>query len=150
MKKIKALYEKHKEIIMYLIMGFLTTAINWVIYAVSVKYIGLSTTVSNMAAWVIAVIFAYVTNKILVFESYSWNIKFVVKEFILFISSRIVTGVIEIVGVPFLIENGFCYSIFGIKGMITKVAVSVIVVILNYVFSKLIIFKNKLEKSEQV
>lgn len=143
MKKIKAQYEKHKEIIMYLIMGFLTTAVNWIVYTAGVKYIELSVTLSNILAWVIAIIFAYITNKILVFESYSWRFTFLIKEFFLFVSSRLITGLIEIFGFQFLIENGFCYSILGIRGMLTKVAVSVIVVILNYVFSKLIIFKNK-------
>lgn len=139
---IKELFIKYKEIIMYLIMGVLTTAVNWVVYAVLAGPFNASVTGSNIIAWVAGVLFAYITNKIFVFESYNFSPAFLIKELFLFVSARFITGIIEIAGVPALVYIGLDSTIFGIKGMVAKVAVSVIVVILNYVFSKLLIFKN--------
>ena len=66
MEKIKQIYKQYKEIIMYLIMGGLTTLVNWGTYAGFIK-IGSSVTVSNIVAWIAGVLFAYITNKIFVF-----------------------------------------------------------------------------------
>ncbi|MBQ7964696.1 MAG: GtrA family protein [Ruminococcus sp.] len=149
---IKKLWDKFHEIIMYLIFGVLTTVVSWVSYAVFTTFIptisfwGITidlTTTSNVLSWICAVVFAYITNKIWVFESKSWKPSVAFKEFWLFVSSRLVTGVIEWVGLPLLIKIGFNQSILGIEGMLAKILVSVIVVILNYVLSKLFIFKNK-------
>lgn len=150
MKAIKDLFIKHKEIIMYLIIGGLTTVLNWIVYAVSTNLITFTSDtinifLANVIAWVLSVIFAYVTNKLFVFESYSWEIKYVFKEFILFISARLATGLLEIFGVPFLVKLGFDHTIFGIEGMACKLFVSIAVVVLNYVFSKLFIFKKETE-----
>lgn len=149
--KIKELIIKYKEIIMYLIFGVLSTVVSWGTYALFTKLIpsfSISsfeiTTVmtSNVLSWVCAVIFAYITNKLFVFNSKSWAPQTALKEFALFISSRLITGVLEWVGVPLLVSLGLGQTIFGIEGMLSKVLVSIIVVILNYVFSKLLIFKN--------
>jgi len=148
-EKIKEIYLKHKEVVMYLIMGVATTIVNWVTYAVMVKVLGFLPDYmvvfwSNVIAWIFGVTFAYITNKIFVFESESWKVNDVIKEATLFVSARLITGIIEIVGVPFLVDGcGFDAKIFGIKGMAAKVSVSVIVVILNYVFSKLLVFKKR-------
>lgn len=156
MSTIKNLFIKYKEIIMYLIMGGATTVVNWGAYAAAVSLIHLNQTIlgidadlliSNIIAWTLAVIFAYVTNKIFVFESYSWKLKFVVKEFIAFVIARLATGILEIVGVPFLVNLGLNQTIWGIEGMVSKIVVSIIVVILNYIFSKLFIFKNDKENA---
>lgn len=143
---IKNLFIKYKEIIMYLIFGVLTTAVNWVVYSLLVKLCGVNITVSNIIAWFASVIFAFVTNKIWVFESKSWEIKLAFKEFCSFVASRLATGVIEWVGLPLLVKLGVDQTIFGIEGFVAKVVVSVIVVILNYVFSKLITFRTKKEQ----
>ena len=96
-----------------------------------------------------AVIFAFVTNKIWVFESKSWKPSVALKEFWLFVAARLITGVLEWFGVPLLVAIGLNQPLFGIDGFVAKILVSVIVIILNYVFSKLIIFKNKDEKPEK-
>jgi putative flippase GtrA len=145
MKDIKMLYLKYKEIIMYLIMGVLTTAVNWCVYAIMEGLLNFSVTFSNITAWVAGVLFAYITNKIFVFESYNFAPAFLAKELFLFVSARLITGIIEMAGVPALVYIGFDYPILGITGMLAKIIVSVIVVILNYVFSKLLIF-NKATK----
>ncbi len=149
---IKKLWDKFHEIIMYLIFGVATTIVSWVTYALFTKtiptisfwIITVDNTISaNVLSWVCAVLFAYITNKLWVFDSKSWNLKLVTRELGLFVSSRLATGVIEWVGLPFLIKIGVNQTILGIEGMLAKIIVSVIVVILNYVFSKLFIFKNK-------
>ena len=149
---IKKLWDKFHEIIMYLIFGVATTVVSWVTFALftkivpTISFLGITiehTTSANVLSWVCAVIFAYVTNKLWVFDSKSWNLKLVAKELGLFVSSRLATGVIEWVGLPLLIKFGVDQAILGIEGMLAKIIVSVIVVILNYVFSKLFIFKDK-------
>jgi len=165
--KIKEIFQKYKEIIMYLIMGVATTLVNWITYMVIISFFnqgdGLSTFiekyfklsiepnslnvfVSNAIAWIVAVIFAYITNKIFVFESKTWTVKAFWREFSLFISARAITGILEIFGVPLLVEIGLDQTILGYEGMVSKAIVSVAVIILNYIFSKLIIFKKNTKK----
>ena len=144
MCKIKELFNKYKDIIIYLFFGGVTTGVNWVTYTICVSLLNISINISNVIAWVMAVAVAFITNKLFVFNSKSFNFKILIKEISLFLSSRIFSGVIEILGVPFLIAIGLNQSIFGIDGMFAKIMISVIVVILNYVLSKLIVFrKNK-------
>lgn len=157
MKTIKELFLKYKEIIMYLIMGGGTTIVNWASYSLMVMFChpgillsgvtGISQStidifVANVVSWILAVSFAYITNKLFVFESYSWNPKFVLKELSLFLSTRLATGLLEIFGVPFLVSHGFDWAIFGLEGSVCKIAMSFFVVLLNYIFSKLVIFKK--------
>ena len=126
---------------MYLVVGGMTTFVNWAIYALCVD--GLGITLSNGIAWVGAVAFAFVANKQLVFESKTWEAKLVLREGLLFVSGRIATGILEILLVPALVALGLNQRIFGITGMVSKVLVSVLVLTLNFVFSKLFIFKRK-------
>lgn len=164
MEKIKALFIKYKEIIMYIIFGVLTTLVNWVVYTILIKIFGSAAEsetvlfslfdrditmsifyifIANFVAWVAGVVFAFVTNKIWVFESKSWRFGLVMKELWLFVAARLITGVLEWFGVPALVAAGMDQPLFGIDGFLAKIVVSVIVVILNYVFSKLIIFRKK-------
>lgn len=146
--KIKVLIKKYRELITYVIAGGMSTLVNWAAYTAAVKLTPLGDsltgiTISNAIAWVVGVIFAYFINKLWVFESKSFKADVVVREFLEFVTARAITGVMEVFGVPLLIKIGLSQTIFGIKGAIAKLLVSVIVVILNYVFSKLIIFKKK-------
>lgn len=134
---------KYKEIIMYIIFGGLTTFVNWAIYTLLVHYIHAGITISNAVAWIVSVIFAFITNKLWVFESKSTKPIMLIKEFTSFIASRAITGAMEIAGVPLLVKIGLDQTIFGIEGAWSKLIVSIVVVILNYVFSKLIVFKKK-------
>ena len=146
MALIKRLFEKYKSFIYYIVFGVLTTLINIVVYMLCFKMIGISNVISNVIAWFIAVLFAFITNKIWVFESKSFEMNICIKEFISFVAAREDTGVIEIFGVPLLVKIGLNQRIFGVDGALSKVIVSVVVVVLNYVFSKLIVFKNKKNK----
>ena len=150
---VKRMFFKYKEIIMYLIFGVLTTIISWGSYAVyesvfkkAIVDVNVLVAVANVLSWVTAVIFAYITNKLFVFESKSFKPTTVFKEMGFFVGSRLVSGAVEWVGVPLLVWIGLNQTIFGIEGMVAKVLVSVIVVILNYILSKLIVFRKEKAK----
>ena len=136
MEKIKKLFKKYKFIILYGIFGVLTTIINIVTYALCYDMFNISNVVSNIIAWVLSVLFAFITNKIWVFESKSFDFKIFIKELWNFIVCRLATGALDLsimyVGVDLL------------KGpaLILKIASNIIVIILNYVMSKLFVFKN--------
>ena len=140
---ISNLLSKYKEQISYLFFGVLTTLVNWIVYTLSLKFTGISVEIANVLAWIIAVIFAYITNKIFVFQSKGLNFLNTLKEIGLFFASRITSGLFEILGFPLLYYAGLNQSILGIDGFVAKVLISIIVIILNYVFSKLIVFKKK-------
>ena len=132
-----------KEIFSYVFFGVMTTVVNWAVYTALVRFAGLGITLSNALAWVAAVLFAFITNKLWVFESRNLKPAVVAKEFVSFTASRIVTGVIEIFGVPLLVKLGLDRKILGIDGAVAKIIVSVAVIILNYIFSKIIVFRKK-------
>ena len=147
----KKLFYKYKEIIMYLIMGGLTTLVSWVTYtlfacALPIGNEDILVLTANVISWVFAVSFAYITNKIWVFESKSWERHFLLKEFGMFVSARLITGIFEMAAVPGFVWLGLDQSLFGVPGMISKIVVSIIVILLNYVFSKLFIFKKQAEE----
>ena len=142
MENFKKIYQKHKEVVNYLIFGVATTLVNWLTYSILVKGLAINEAVGNAIAVVIAVLFAFITNKIWVFESKQKDIGSLAKEAFSFFGSRAVTGVIEIIGVPTLQAIGLNQSLFGVKGMWAKIAISVVIIILNYVFSKFIVFKK--------
>ena len=157
MKKIWAQIEKYKEIISYLFWGVMTTLVSWISYSFfalllgeqvsSVTILGFHTSmvvmVSNILSWICAVSFAFVTNKLWVFHSKSWELRVFMPELGKFISARLITGLLEIVLVPLLVAIGLNQTIFAIEGMAAKVAVSVLIVALNYIFSKIFIFKRE-------
>ena len=132
-----------REIISYLFWGAATTCVSWGTYTFFAKKVNTSVLVANIMSWVFAVIFAYVTNKIWVFHSKSWKRDVIVQELGLFLSTRFATGLFEIIAVPVLVNVGLNQTIFGIKGAVAKVLVSILVVLMNYIFSKLLIFKKK-------
>lgn len=139
---------KYKEMILYIITGGLTTLVNWVVYALCTFVLPIQSEeqlvfASNVIAWVTAVLFAYVTNRKWVFESHTTGAKNLLKEFTSFVGARLLTGILEIVGVPALVMIGLNQTLFGIEGFIAKILISAIVMVLNYVFSKVFIFKKK-------
>lgn len=150
MEKIKALWKKYREIVMYLVFGVLTTLVSWGSYAVFVWILGnfmenatLLASVANVISWIMAVAFAYITNKLWVFDSKSFAPSVLIKEIGTFVGSRLLTGCLEWFGVPLLMVAGLNQRIFGIEGMVAKIVISVLVVIGNYVLGKLIVFRKK-------
>lgn len=128
--------KKYKAIISYGIFGVLTTIVNIVIYNLCYYQIGIGNTVSNVIAWILAVAFAYFTNKVWVFESKSWAWEVLKREVSTFVSCRLATGIMDIV-IMFI-----CVDIIGWHAMLMKLVSNVLVIILNYIFGKLIIFKK--------
>ena len=137
MQKIKDLLLKYKEVISYLFFGVLTTAVDFVSYYILTRVFRLDEGVSNVLAQFFAILFAYVTNKLFVFEDKTNDFKSLIIQFGKFFSLRLVTLVLNSVMFIIMIDK------LGINDIVTKVIVSVIVIILNYVFSKLIVFKGK-------
>lgn len=135
-QKIHALLEKYWDVITYLFFGVLTTVVNYVIYLPVYNLLGLSAAVSNAIAWVVAVAFAYLTNKPFVFRSHDWSAKTVVPELAKFVSCRLASGVMETVILFVTVD------LLGWNGNIWKLVTSVLVVILNYLASKLLVFKK--------
>ena len=150
-RKIKDLLCKYKELITYVIFGGLTTLVNFVAFYVVTQVLGEELYLLNNAiAWVVSVVFAYLTNKLFVFESKSWNLKVVAKETIEFIGARVFSFLIEEGGMLLFISvlnfDRVSFDLLGftITGqLITKLILAVIVVIMNYFFSKFIIFRKK-------
>ena len=155
-EKLINLYNKYREIIVYIFWGGMSTVVGWGSYIIFASLLSgnvsdihlLSMTISvtvfvaNVLSWIFAVAFAFYTNKVFVFQSKSWKMDIWVGECLKFVGARIATGVLEIFGVPFLVAIGLNQKIFGIEGIVAKITVSVAVVALNYVFSKLFIFKK--------
>jgi len=136
-QRIKALIVQYWEVLSYLIFGVLTTVVNYCVYLPVYNILGLSASVSNVIAWVVAVAFAYLTNKPFVFRSHDWSAKTVIPELTKFVGCRVASGAAEtlilLVSVDILHWNG----------NIWKLVTSVLVVVLNYIASKLVVFKKK-------
>ena len=121
-----------KELFWYVVFGTLTTIVNIVVYF-ALEYIGVNYIISNIIAWFLSVLFAYVTNRIWVFESRSPDI---LKEMTLFFSGRIFSGVLDTALLYLFVD------ILTLGNTFSKIAVEIIITILNYLLSKLIVFKE--------
>ena len=153
---IKKLLVKYREIIAYVIFGALTTVVSLVSFKIFDSILGEDLyLVSNVISWIFAVSFAYVTNKLWVFESKSWKSNVIIKEIIGFVSARLFSLGVEELGLWLLIDifsigkisvDLFSFNING--NMIAKLIMQFVVIVLNYVFSKLVIFKKKNNNGE--
>ena len=135
--KIKALIVKYYDVLAYLFFGGLTTVINYLVYLPCYNYLRMSALLSNTIAWVVAVAFAYLTNKPFVFKSKDWSWKTVGPELAKFVGCRVGSG---------LMESAIIYvtvDLLFMNGNWMKVFTNVLVVILNYVGSKLLVFRKK-------
>ena len=137
MEKLKQLLRKYREPVTYLVFGVLTTAVNYLIYLPCYNLWGLNASVSNVIAWVAAVAFAFVTNKPFVFRSYDWSAQVVFPELTKFVATRIGSGALETVILFLTVDFA------GMNGNAWKLLTSVLVVVLNYVGSKLLVFRKR-------
>ena len=135
-EKIRAFVEKHWDMVSYLFFGVLTTVVNYLVYLPLYNLLGISAAVSNIIAWAAAVAFAYVTNKPFVFKSHDWSMQTVLPELGKFVGCRAASGGLETVLILLTVD------ILGWNGNIWKLIISVLVVILNYVSSKLLVFRK--------
>ena len=136
-QKIRTLIEKHWDIVSYLFFGVCTTIVNYLVYIPCYNLLGMSASVSNMVAWVVAVAFAYLTNKPFVFKSNDWSAQTVVPELTKFVGCRIGSGAAETLILFVAVD------LLGWNGNIWKLLTQVMVVILNYIGSKLLVFRKK-------
>ena len=137
MVKIKELWSKYKELINYGIFGVLTTVINYVSYILFTRTLGIDIFVSNLLAWILSVIFAFITNKLIVFESKQFTFKILLKEGATFTAARIFSLLLDML-ILYVMSD-----LMGINDLIVKIISNIIVIIVNYVLSKFIIFKKK-------
>lgn len=131
---IKKLYYDSR--IRYLFFGGLTTLVNIVVFAILEGPLGIDYKISNFFSVAAAICFAFVVNKLYVFQSKSRNFSDTLHEFIKFVLGRLVTMVVEVGGVP------FCVELLGQPKMIAKLETQVIVMVVNYFISKLFVFKS--------
>lgn len=134
---ISSLYKKYEEIINYLVIGFLTTVVSLVTYYIfthtflDTSAVGIQ--IANVLSWICAVTFAYVTNRKIVFKSKNKNI---IKEMTNFFGARVFSLLVEM-AVMFIMA-----TLLGINDLLSKIVCQVIVIVLNYILSKLFVFKK--------
>lgn len=128
-------FERYQEVITYIIFGVLTTLVNFVVFYFFDSVLGISYLIANGISIVAAILFAYVTNKKYVFQSNAVDWKEQVREFGLFVTMRAGTGVFDMLSMFVLV------SVLTVNSNLAKLLTQFIVVVLNYVFSKLVIFK---------
>ena len=131
---------KYWDIISYLFFGVLTTLVNYFIYFPLYNWLRLSATVSNLIAWIFSVAFAYLTNKPYVFKSRDWSKETVIPELTKFVGCRLGSGALETAIIWLTVD------MLQWNGNLMKIFISVLVVALNYVGSKWLVFAKK-EKS---
>ena len=136
-KKLISLLGKHRDILVYLVFGALTTAVNYLVYLPCYNVMHLSSALSNVIAWAAAVAFAYVTNKPFVFHSHDWSAKTVLPELIRFVGTRLGSGGLETVILLISVD------ILQGNGNLWKLLTSALVVILNYIGSRLLVFRKQ-------
>jgi len=145
MKQLYELMKKYKEIIRYLIVGGLTTVVSLGTYYLCVFTFldpenGLELQLANVISWIAAVTFAYFTNRKYVFESKEAA---VLKEAAAFYASRIGTLLMEIVFMWFFV------TILHLNDKVMKIVVQVLIMVMNYILSKFLVFRNKENKGEE-
>ena len=137
----KRLYEKYKDVVLYLFFGVCTTVANVITYWLAAHPFNLGTMPSAIIAWVVAVTFAYITNRKWVFHSSASGGKEIFAELTSFFACRLATGGVDW-GCMLLFVD-----IMGMNDMLVKCAANIIVIVLNYVASKLVIFQSKGKKA---
>lgn len=137
--KVKDLIKKvlNRETISYVICGVLTTVVSMGVYWIGYDVLAMDVLVANILSWILAVLFAYVVNKIFVFQSKTKELKEIIKEIIAFFGGRVGTLLVET-----LILFVFVTTL-GFHEMLVKLVAQFVVLVLNYVISKLFIFKKK-------
>jgi len=137
LQTIIGLYFNYKEVINYLIFGALCTVVNFISYFIFAKALRLEEVSSSGLSWFCAVLFAYITNKLFVFESKTNTKKAFLKEITSFFLARVLSGILCDVGTFALMVK-----VFNINDIFSKIVTQIMVIIVNYIFSKLFVFKK--------
>lgn len=136
-KGIGKLMVKYQEILLYIFFGVATTVVNFVTYGVFKKVLSCNYIFSNTVAWILSVVFAYITNRKYVFLSEEKTVKGIIREFVSFVSCRLLSGGFDLGAMV------VCISFLHLNDYLSKIIANVGVVIINYVFSKLVIFRKR-------
>ena len=136
MSKIREFIQKYYDVLVYLFFGVLTTAVTYIVYLPCYNLLHISAAASNVISWFFAVAFAFLTNKPFVFKSHDWSAKVLLPELGKFLGCRIGSGLLE-TAIIFVAVDCLRFD-----GNIWKLVTSVLVVILNYVASKLLVFRK--------
>lgn len=136
LNKIVSFLHKHQEILLYLLFGFLTTVVNFLVYLPLHNGTSMLASVANVFAWIAAVVFAFLTNKPFVFKSSDWSVRTVFHEAVKFVCSRIGSLIVETL-ILFVTVDLIYWN-----GNYMKIITSILVVVMNYVTSKLIVFNK--------
>lgn len=134
--RILLFWDKYREALLYLLFGFLTTVVNYLVYLPLHSGATMLASVANVIAWIAAVIFAFFTNKPFVFKSVDWSFGTVVPEFVKFVGARL--GSLAVETLILLV----CVDLLAWNGILIKLVTSVLVVVLNYITSKLMVFRK--------
>lgn len=138
MNKLRMQWEKNREALLYLFFGVLTTAVNYLVYVLVCWALpSFATTLPNLIAWVLSVLFAYVTNRTWVFRSAVCGAAACLREMVSFFGARVATLVLETVIL------WLCVDMLALPNLPIKLAANVLVIVLNYVLSKVWIFKHR-------
>ena len=135
-EKLKALFHKHRGTVLYLFFGALTTVVNYAVYFPLYNFAKLTATESNVIAWAVAVIFAYITSKLFVFENKGWGRTVILPEFARFVGSRVISGAVETITIFLTVDVLFW------NGNLMKVLLAFFVIVFNYVASRWFVFKK--------
>ena len=136
MNKIIEALRKNKQLLLYLFFGICTTAINTICYWLLYDALTLINIVSTILAWLAAVLFAFVTNKVFVFESKRTNTTDRINEVISFFGCRLLTGILDVAIMAFAVD------MLQWNGLLWKLISNIIVTIINYIASKYLIFRK--------
>ena len=139
MEKLKALAEKYRSQILYVVFGAMTTLINMAAYWLFYNTLGVPNVPSTVIAWLLAVSFAFITNKLWVFGSRSFDAKTLRHEIPSFFGARLLTGLLDVLIMYVTVD------VLGWNARAWKLVSNVIVIVLNYIASKLLIFRKKEE-----
>ena len=134
---IRALLRRHREIVSYVFWGVMTTAVNYVSYLLLTEGLQVHYLAGTVVAWVLSVLFAYFVNKLFVFQSKDWAWRVALRELWQMVAARLFSLGLEMAIMWFFVDTLSC------NHLLVKLAANVVVVIVNYVLSKFIIFKRK-------
>ncbi len=139
MEKLKFLFHKlvNRETILYVVFGVLTTLINLVAFGLLYNALHWELLAANTTAWLLSVIFAFLTNKLYVFDSKSFEKALLFRETVSFFAARLFSLAVDSLGMWLLVD------VIAANSWLAKIVMNVIVIVMNYVLSKLIIFKKK-------
>lgn len=140
MKKLREIITKYYDVLAYLFFGALTTLVNYAVYVPCFNLFGWSAAVSNAVAWAVSVAFSFLTNKPFVFKSHDWSAKILWPELTKFVGCRIGSGLLETLIIFIAVD---CLRPGdAVWGNVMKLITSVLVVIINYIGSKLLVFRK--------